>query len=177
MVLLTVRDPEKLPFKRTKVVWEGYANLDTYLHELLDVKKAAIAAGLAEKDALDLMGVYSKNPPPQSTYLPSTPLFPLLAATNTTLPLPSPSHHRQRLPSHRPAQKCPPNLDPNRHPPNPRQRLHLPLRRPRNHRQQPNLPPHLPRPQPPRPAPPPTHPRRPPRVLTPRRLALPVHLP
>ncbi|KAI4239524.1 MAG: hypothetical protein LQ349_000284 [Xanthoria aureola] len=46
---------KKLPFKRTKVVWEGYANLDTYLHELLDVKKAAIAAGLAEKDALDLM--------------------------------------------------------------------------------------------------------------------------
>lgn len=61
MVLLTVREPEKLPFKRTKVVWEGYANLDTYLHELLDVKKAAIAAGLAEKDALDLMGVYSKT--------------------------------------------------------------------------------------------------------------------
>ncbi len=49
-------EPEKLPFKRTRVVWEGYHNLDTYLHELLDLKKAAIAAGLAEKDALDLMG-------------------------------------------------------------------------------------------------------------------------
>ncbi|KAL8888647.1 MAG: hypothetical protein Q9215_003956 [Flavoplaca cf. flavocitrina] len=48
-------EPEKLPFRRTKVVWEGYTNLNTYLHELLDLKKAAIAAGLAEKDALDLM--------------------------------------------------------------------------------------------------------------------------
>lgn len=75
MVLLNVSDPEKLPFKRTKVVWEGYANLDTYLHELLDVKKAAIAAGLAEKDALDLMGVYSQNHTPQPTSLPSHPLF------------------------------------------------------------------------------------------------------
>ncbi|KAL8756235.1 MAG: hypothetical protein Q9199_003085, partial [Rusavskia elegans] len=46
---------KKLPFKRTKIVWEGYTNLNTYLHELLDLKKAAIAAGLAEKDALDLM--------------------------------------------------------------------------------------------------------------------------
>ncbi|KAL8673277.1 MAG: hypothetical protein Q9168_002315, partial [Polycauliona sp. 1 TL-2023] len=46
---------KKLPFKRTKVVWEGYNNLNTYLHELLDLKKAAVTGGLAEKDALDLM--------------------------------------------------------------------------------------------------------------------------
>ncbi|KAL8816114.1 MAG: hypothetical protein Q9223_004820 [Gallowayella weberi] len=47
---------EKLPFKRTKKVWEGYSNLNTYLHELYELKKNAIAKGLAEKDALDLMG-------------------------------------------------------------------------------------------------------------------------
>ncbi|KAL8859237.1 MAG: hypothetical protein Q9178_004175 [Gyalolechia marmorata] len=46
---------EKLPFKRTKKVWEGYTNLNTYLHELFDLKKASIATGLAERDALDLM--------------------------------------------------------------------------------------------------------------------------
>ncbi|KAL8778008.1 MAG: hypothetical protein Q9213_007606 [Squamulea squamosa] len=46
---------EKLPFKRTRKVWEGYTNLSTYLHELFEMKKAAIDTGLAEKDALDLM--------------------------------------------------------------------------------------------------------------------------
>lgn len=70
---------EKLPFKRTKIVWEGYTNLNTYLHELLDLKKAAIAAGLAEKDALDLMGVYFTallilTSPPFLFYLPLIPV-------------------------------------------------------------------------------------------------------
>ncbi|KAL8706132.1 MAG: hypothetical protein Q9225_007980, partial [Loekoesia sp. 1 TL-2023] len=45
----------RLPFKRTKKVWEGYTNFNTYLHELLELKKIAIANGLAEKDTLDLM--------------------------------------------------------------------------------------------------------------------------
>ncbi|KAL8684101.1 MAG: hypothetical protein Q9224_006614 [Gallowayella concinna] len=85
---------EKLPFKRTRKVWEGYNNLNTYLNELYDLKKNAIAKGLAEKDALDLMG----NSAPSTSFvyhLPSSSLNLL------TLDLPSSPNHRQRSPPFR----------------------------------------------------------------------------
>ncbi|KAL8806255.1 MAG: hypothetical protein Q9200_005103 [Gallowayella weberi] len=63
---------EKLPFKRTKKVWEGYSNLNTYLHELYELKKNAIAKGLAEKDALDLMVHIPQSVNPRSSETPSS---------------------------------------------------------------------------------------------------------
>ncbi|KAL8737513.1 MAG: hypothetical protein Q9181_001613 [Wetmoreana brouardii] len=56
MGLFTKKWLERLPFKRTRKVWEGYINFNDYLHELLELKKASIAKGLAEKDTSDLMG-------------------------------------------------------------------------------------------------------------------------
>ncbi|KAI4257867.1 MAG: hypothetical protein LQ352_001453 [Teloschistes flavicans] len=46
---------ERLPLDQPKKVWEGHANLNSYLHELLELKKNAIKDGTAEKDSLDLM--------------------------------------------------------------------------------------------------------------------------
>ncbi|KAL8712046.1 MAG: hypothetical protein Q9220_003742 [cf. Caloplaca sp. 1 TL-2023] len=55
MGVFSKKNLERLPFKRTRKVWEGYTNLNQYLHELLDLKKAEIAKGLSEADAVDLM--------------------------------------------------------------------------------------------------------------------------
>ncbi|KAL9058035.1 MAG: hypothetical protein Q9206_002099, partial [Seirophora lacunosa] len=55
---------KKLPFKRTRKVWEAYTELNDYLHELLALKKAAIANGLTEKDTLDLMVPLITSPDP-----------------------------------------------------------------------------------------------------------------
>ncbi|KAL8866239.1 MAG: hypothetical protein Q9174_006418, partial [Haloplaca sp. 1 TL-2023] len=46
----------KLPFKRTKKVYDAYVNLNTYLHELYDLKKTAILNGKANTESFDLMG-------------------------------------------------------------------------------------------------------------------------
>ncbi|KAL9582543.1 MAG: hypothetical protein Q9212_003238 [Teloschistes hypoglaucus] len=55
MGLFSRKWSERLPLERPKKVWEGYANLNSYLHELLELKKKAIEDGTAEKDSLDLM--------------------------------------------------------------------------------------------------------------------------
>ncbi|KAL8642325.1 MAG: hypothetical protein Q9228_000977 [Teloschistes exilis] len=56
MGLFSRKWSERLPLERPKKVWEGFANLNSYLHELLELKKNAIKDGTAEKDSLDLMG-------------------------------------------------------------------------------------------------------------------------
>ncbi|KAI4251405.1 MAG: hypothetical protein L6R42_008404, partial [Xanthoria sp. 1 TBL-2021] len=47
--------PSREPRSFGKAIPTSTPTSNTYLHELLDLKKATIAAGLAEKDALDLM--------------------------------------------------------------------------------------------------------------------------
>ncbi|KAL8693366.1 MAG: hypothetical protein Q9218_001803 [Villophora microphyllina] len=85
---------KRLPFKRTKKVWEGYVNFNDYLHELLELKKSAIRDGQAEKDSLDLMSeihtlqfLTSNIIPHESLLLTgSTIQVPLIEATNTHTP-------------------------------------------------------------------------------------------
>ncbi|KAL8665759.1 MAG: hypothetical protein Q9202_002069, partial [Teloschistes flavicans] len=55
MGLFSRKWSERLPLDQPKKVWEGHANLNSYLHELLELKKNAIKDGTAEKDSLDLM--------------------------------------------------------------------------------------------------------------------------
>ncbi|KAL8929261.1 MAG: hypothetical protein Q9208_001344 [Pyrenodesmia sp. 3 TL-2023] len=55
---------KRLPFKQTRKVYEGYTNLNDYLHELLQLKKTAISNGLAEKDTFDLMVPLITSPAP-----------------------------------------------------------------------------------------------------------------
>ncbi|KAI4202259.1 MAG: hypothetical protein LQ350_002643 [Teloschistes chrysophthalmus] len=79
MGLFSRKWSERLPLERPKKVWEGYANLNSYLHELLELKKTAIKDGTAEKDSLDLMGNQSLSIfpiPPSPSARPQTKGFP-----------------------------------------------------------------------------------------------------